>query len=86
MSAKNYGSMTKDQVEMISFLTYCLYSLSTDQLEQLHAKQSKKVEDKIEREAWDTAYHIGWLRAVSKALSARYIKDAKAMNYRTFVH
>jgi len=84
--SQNLPQMTKDQVEMISFLTYCLYSLSTDQLEQLHAKQTKRVEYKIDAEAWDTAYHIGWLRAVSKALSARYIKDAKAMNYRTFVH
>lgn len=78
-------SMTDQQVKRLLWLAPQFNDYSTEDLEIHHAKIFKRVEYKIESQAWDMAYFIELLRVISKTLSDRYIEDAKAMNYRQFV-
>ena len=77
--------MTNEQIKKLLWLVPQLDVLETEQLEMMTAKNAKRVEEKLQGPAWDTAYYIELQRAACKILSARYIEDAKAMNYRQFV-
>lgn len=83
--SQNSPQMTNEQVKRLLWLAPQFNDYSTEDLEIHHAKISKRVEYKIESQAWDMAYFIELLRVISKTLSDRYIEDAKAMNYRQFV-
>jgi len=81
--SQNLPQMTSEQVKKLLWLVPMFDELETEQLERLVSKASQKIE---ECPSDETIYWIETQRAASKTLSARYIEDAKAMNYRTFVH
>lgn len=83
--SQNLPQMTNEQIKKLLWLVPQLDVLETEQLEMMTQKNAKRIEEKLQGPAWDTAYYIELQRAACKVLSARYIEDAKAMNYRQFV-